>query len=423
MPDLPDLPDLPGPPAVKPGAKSHVLVAGLSTRAAAESAGRAGFRVTAIDAFGDLDQHPTVAALTLERKFSAHAAAKAAQGIECDAVAYLSSFENHPKAVAMLARGRALWGNPPAVLRRVRDPLALARALSERGFAVPAVLSREPGTSEPLNPLNPSNPSNPESSWLVKPLSSGGGRRVRHWSPCTRLPRGCYLQEFIEGTPGSVVFAAAGGRSVPLGISRQLVGDRAFGATGYQYCGSILMPYDDTDGDAAALSAAVAGEFGLAGVNGIDFISSGGRAYAIEVNPRWSASMELVELAYGVSVFGAHATACARGELPDFDLCAARRGAPVLGKAIVFARRDVVIGDTSAWLPAVPVSPALPALPGPPAVPAPRDIPRAGERIAAGQPVCTVFASGDGVAECHAALVERARHVYAALAAWDREVA
>ena len=69
------MPDLPGPPVVKPGAKPHVLVAGLSTRAAAESAGRAGFRVTAIDAFGDLDQHPTVAALKLERKFSAHAAA------------------------------------------------------------------------------------------------------------------------------------------------------------------------------------------------------------------------------------------------------------------------------------------------------------------------------------------------------------
>jgi predicted ATP-grasp superfamily ATP-dependent carboligase len=130
--------------------------------------------------------------------------------------------------------------------------------------------------------------------------------------------------------------------------------------------------------------------------------------------------MELVELAYGVSVFGAHAAACVGGQLPDFDLCAARHGAPVLGKAIVFARQDVVIGDTSAWLRAVP---ALPALPGPPAVPVRRDIPRAGERIAAGQPVCTVFAGGDGVAECHAALVERARHVYAALAAWDREVA
>jgi predicted ATP-grasp superfamily ATP-dependent carboligase len=392
--------------------RPDVLVAGVSTRAAAESAARAGFRVTAIDAFGDLDQHPSVTTHTLQRKFSAQAAAMAARGLECGAAAYLSSFENHPTAVATLARGRTLWGNPPAVLRRVRDPLALARALRERGFAVPALRpNREPGTG------------NREPAWLAKPLSSGGGRRVRRWRPGTRLPRGCHLQEFIEGTPGSVVFVAAGGRSVPLGISRQLVGDRAFGATGYQYCGSILMPDDDTDGDAAALSAAVAAEFGLAGVNGIDFISRGGRAYAVEVNPRWSASMELAELAYGVSVFGAHAAACAHGQLPDFDLCSARRRAHVLGKAVVFARQDVVIGDTSAWLPAVPGRPAPPDLPGPPALPALRDIPRAGERIAVGQPVCTVFASGDSVAECHAVLLERARDVYAALAAWDREVA
>jgi uncharacterized protein len=385
----------------------HVLVAGVSTRAAAESAARAGFRVTAIDAFGDLDQHPLVAAHTLDRKFSAYAAARAAQAMEGGAVAYLSSFENHPKAVATLARGRTLWGNPPAVLRRVRDPLALARALRERGFAMPALrLNLEPGTMN--------HEPGTVNRWLLKPLSSGGGRRVRRWSPGTRLPRGCYLQEFIEGTPGSVVFAAARGRAVPLGISRQLVGDRAFGATGYQYCGSILQPYDATDGDAAALSAAVAEEFGVAGVNGIDFITRGGRAYTVEVNPRWSASMELVELAYGVSVFGAHAAACAHGQLPDFDLCAAQRRAHVLGKAVVFARQDVVVGDTSAWLPALPAPPALPAL---------RDIPGAGEHIAAGRPVCTVFASGDDAAECHAALVERARHVYATLAAWEREVA
>jgi predicted ATP-grasp superfamily ATP-dependent carboligase len=403
----------------------HVVVAGVSTRAAAESAARAGFRVTAIDAFGDLDQHPLVAARTVERKFSAHAAARAARDVQCDAAAYLSSFENHPRAVATLATGRALWGNPPSVLRRVRDPLALARALRERGFAVPAVhaglerrtLTPEPGT---LNPepgtLNPEPGTlNREPSWLAKPLSSGGGRRVRHWTPGTRLPRGCYVQAFVKGTPGSVVFAATGGRSVPLGISRQLVGDHAFGATGYQYCGSILMPHGDTDGEAAALSAAVAAEFGLAGVNGIDFISRGGRAYAVEVNPRWSASMELVELAYGVSVFGAHAAACARGQLPDFDLRAAQQAATrVFGKAIVFAQQDVEIGDTSAWLPARPARPALPAL---------RDVPRAGEHIAVGQPVCTVFAEGQTVSECHDALVERARHVYAALAAWNREVA
>src|ERR1041385_1111708 len=105
----------------------RIVIAGVSCRAAAESAARAGFDVTAIDAFGDLDQHPSVRAVSVPRyigaRFTPAAAARAARSFDCDAVAYLSSFENHPKAVASLSAGRVLWGNSTAVLRRVRDPL------------------------------------------------------------------------------------------------------------------------------------------------------------------------------------------------------------------------------------------------------------------------------------------------------------
>ena len=101
---------------------------------------------------------------------------------------------------------------------------------------------------------------------------------------------------------------------------------------------------------AGALARAVAEEFGVVGVNGIDFVARDGVPYAIEVNPRWCASMELVERAYGLSVFGAHAAACADGVLPEFDLARARRGAAAVGKAVVFARRDVAVGDTREWL-------------------------------------------------------------------------
>ena len=65
------------------------------------------------------------------------AAARAARSIECDAVAYVSSLDNHPRAVAALAAGRALWGNPPSVLRRVRDPQLMTQALGRRGLPAP----------------------------------------------------------------------------------------------------------------------------------------------------------------------------------------------------------------------------------------------------------------------------------------------
>src|SRR6187401_1400873 len=97
-----------------------VLIVGVSTRAAADSAARAGFDVIALDAYADLDQHPSVRALSLPRDFgttfSPEAVVNVARELAGDAVVYLSSLENHPRAVAALTRERALWGNRSDVL-------------------------------------------------------------------------------------------------------------------------------------------------------------------------------------------------------------------------------------------------------------------------------------------------------------------
>jgi uncharacterized protein len=395
---------------------THVLIAGVSTRAAAESAALAGFAVTAIDAFGDLDQHPSVRGLSMADNFTASAAALMGQTIECDAVVYLSNFENHPKAINAIAEGRALWGNSAAVVRRVRDPLILAEALGGRGFSVPEVRLKRDGidVTYPDRKSYVMSGSCPNvNQWLVKPIASGGGQRIRLWDPATSLPRGCYLQQLIGGLSGSIVFVAARGRAVPLAVSLQLVGESAFGAEGFRYCGNILTPAPREHTpefsqdralveEASTLAQAAAEEFGLVGVNGIDFIVRDNRPWPIEVNPRWCASMELVERAYGLSVFEAHASACTSGRLPDFDLGRARRDAGAVGKAVVYARRNVGVGNTETWrgkLEAV------------------RDIPQPEEQISVGRPVCTVFATSRDTAECHEALVQRAADIYAQLRA------
>jgi uncharacterized protein len=395
-------------PTSRKGEGKRVLIAGVTSRAAAESAARAGYDVTAIDAFGDRDQHPSVRALSLPRdfgvRFTAPAAARAAQSVDCDAVMYVSSFENHPRAVGSLAARRELLGNPPSVLRRARDPLIVTGALRRRGLRAPSVRVT----------------SAVRGRWLQKPLSSGGGRGVRLARHGNGVPVRSYLQEFVDGTAGSIVFVASNGQAVPVGLSRQIVGDAAFGGSGFQYCGSILARAGDAQfardpelfRAACELAGGVADEFGLVGVNGVDFIARDGVPFAIEINPRWSASVELVELAYGLPVFAAHVTAC-RGGLPDFDLRAARGSGTAVGKAIVFARRDVVVGETRAWLGSSTTGERPPV----------RDVPRAGERISAGKPVCTVFAAGRDAAECYTGLTRRAAWVYSQLAAWERNVA
>jgi predicted ATP-grasp superfamily ATP-dependent carboligase len=276
--------------------------------------------------------------------------------------------------------------------------MCLARALHDRGILAPDVRLIPDTIGDGNDPNVPG-----WREWLVKPLASGGGHGVWPWDRGTPVPRGFYLQELIAGTPGSVVFVAAAGRAVPLGMFRQLTGDPAFGASGCQYCGNILTGSDDAlVGAACALASAISEEFDLIGVNGIDFIARDAHVYAVEVNPRWTASMELVERTFGLSVFASHASACTDGVLPAFDFVQARPSACAAGKAVVFAREDVTVGDTSAWIGDSTV----------------RDVPRPGERIPAGRPVCTVFAEGHDDASCYVALVRRADRVYAALAGW-----
>jgi uncharacterized protein len=323
---------------------TRLLIAGVSVRAFAQSAVAAGYEVTAVDAYGDLDLRAIAEVIVVPAPYTAMAAARAARGVRCDVVAYTSNFENHPAALAVLTAGRTLLGNDASTVARVREPGALSGS--------PPITSVAPTTGE----------------WLLKPRASGGGHGIKVWHAGDRIPRGMYLQERVSGVPGSVLFA---GNTV-LGVTRQIIGDPAFGGYGFRYCGNILTD-DAHDGSGLA----------LAGVYGVDFVGQ----VPIEVNPRYTAAMELVERRDGVSIAAAHAgRAVVR-----------RRGTGTVGKAVVYARRAVTVGDTRSWLGDESVA----------------DIPMPNTRVAAGRPICTVFARGRDVDECYARLVARAEQVAA----------
>ena len=369
-----------------------LLLAGITTRPMASSAARAGWAVTAVDAFGDLDLQACARVVVLPREVGFHpaAAAAAARGLPAAAVAYTSNFENHPAAVGALAAGRRLLGNPPGVLERVRDPVALMLVLRAGGFETPVTRTRppRPGAGGPRR-------------WLLKPRRSGGGHGTSAWRPGRAVRRHQYLQERIPGIPGSLVFLADGSRALPLALTRQIVGERRFGAGGFRYCGSLvgggeLFPAEQLVRDrASAMAEAVTREFGLVGLNGIDFVARSGVPWPIEVNPRWSASMELLELPRGTPLFALHARACARS-LPR---AGPRQPAGVRGKAVVFARRAVAAGDTRSWLADAHIA----------------DIPQPGARILRGRPICTVFASASTVSGCLRGLASRAAAIYRAV--------
>ena len=102
--------------------------------------------------------------------------------------------------------------------------------------------------------------------------------------------------------------------------------------------------------------------------------------------------MELVERATGSSIWRAHVAGCT-GAMSRARYASGGVRTLAHGKAVLYARRPVVLGDTTRWLADDDV----------------RDIPAPGERIARGSPICTIFASGRTSALCYAALVRRAR--------------
>lgn len=358
-----------------------VLIVGVSTRALAESASRAGHACVSVDAFGDLDQKALVqnVGLTrdLGRPYSAMAAVAVGRRWAATSAAYVGNLENHPAAVRRLARGRRLLGNTPATLLRVRDPMALAETVRRAGGHAPLTLlpsqAREASTTV---------------RWLRKPRCGGGGSGVRAWTPGTPLRRHEVIQQRVEGVLGSAAFVADGRRAFLMGISRGLAGDPAFGARGYRYCGS-LYPFcvePRLRERLGAIADAATTTFGLVGLNGIDFVLSGGEPFVLEINPRYSASMELLERACGINAFEAHLTACG-GSLPRTPLATPRE---VWGKAVVYAQRDVTVGDSARWLARDDI----------------RDVPSPGDRVRRGQPLCTVFARDSDSAACYARLVE-----------------
>ena len=336
----------------------------------AELAVAAGHEVVALDRFGDLDLQRLCPSLSVLRDLGGHggmaALVNAAAEIRAPSVIYGAGLENRPDLVARLASGRRLLGCPPEAIERVRDPAVLGQSLRAAALAYPSTFG--PGDAPRW--------AGRSRRWLRKPVRGGGGRGIREWRGGV-LDGDVVVQEHIPGLPCSAAAVADGRSATVLGVSEQLIGHGGFGARGYAWCGNLVPPRlaeaerRRLAGAAQAICTHLAGAFGLRGLFGVDLVWDGERAWVVEVNPRPTGSLECVETAHKVDVFGAHLEGCA-GRLPSVASAPTPRRAA--GKAILFATRDVRVGHTRGW-------------PGRGI----RDVPHPRERIAAGHPICTLI--------------------------------
>ncbi|MFH5804094.1 hypothetical protein [Alienimonas sp. DA493] len=352
-------------------ATPDLLIVGGSVRAAAWCAVRAGLKVAALDRYNDLDLL-AVAEPCFKWDGSDEQVERVVGELGVPWM-YTGPLENRPDLVDRCAALAPLRGNPGDVLRAVRDPVRVRTVLREAGL--PALEVRVEHDPPPA-----------DGTWLLKPRASCGGRGIVVWNrkaaghPTLREPH--YFQERDGFRPPYVlkeIDALHHCSAVGVRVKREV---RPLGHTDW-----LDPPVDGGAEDFAfrSLSAwnvpvwsepmskpafALAEAFELEGPFSVDFAATVGRGddppeflRVVEVNPRFTASMDLLRNPFG-------------REDPPTHLHA--------GKRIVFAPFDCRAPELplrkTSFLDGV------------------ADVPAPGSLIKRGEPVCSVleFTPGDG---------------------------
>jgi uncharacterized protein len=363
---------------------TRVGVVGASARAAVHSLARADHLSWAVDQFADRDLTRVAECAVCPHDDYPDAIPALAARFPPGPVLYTGGLENHPHIVAELAAQRELWGNPPEVLARVRDPYTLFPALAACGFAVPRLVP-------------PTEPCPPEGRWLRKPLRSGGGIGIRFARPGEAASPHHYFQEFIDGAPMSGQWIIG----TSLGVTQQLIGEPWLHAAPFTYCGNIgpiRIPYR-TESVLQSAGHCYNRIEPLRGLVGIDFIDNGVSIYPVEVNPRYTAAVEVLELARREPYLELHAQSFARKAL---FVKLHNPSDPPVGKAIYYAPHAIRFPHSGPW------DADLASAFDPWRVPDFADIPEPGSSIERGHPVLTFFATGSTPAEVRERLQSRA---------------
>lgn len=380
----------------------RILIVGGSTRAAADSVRRAGWKPICADLFADIDLQRTAQVLTV-RKYPDSLPEDLAK-VRADGWFYCGALENRPDLIERLQtpsnRIGPLLGTPADAIRTVRDPGRLADIL--RSSEIP-VLEVSSETSRPA----------PDGAWLQKPLASAGGRSIRIWDEqavSSPLLEPHYFQHRVIGMSMSAIFSFDEQKAELFGISRELASNELstppseFGYSGN--CGPMNEFANRARKSPTGCSSTVQEQLqtianslftaipGLRGPIGLDFVFDGSTVWLTEVNPRYTASIEILEFGSGRSILNPKA------RQPGGTPC--RR---LIAKQILYAEQRIVAPELEKHI----------QFDDPWNVPTIADIPQTGSVIDCGWPICTVLAESNDKMDAETTLRIRASEVRTAI--------
>lgn len=370
--------------------RKRVLIVGGSTRAAAWSAFRAGFQPICADLFADLDTR-LIAEIIPVHNYP-DSLPKDVADVRADGWFYTGALENRPDLIEQLAhpgtRYGNLWGTPVKSLRSIRDPFWLADVL--RRHDAPA-----------LEVLSQSHVPPADGKWMLKPLASAGGREVVVWDRQRQsrpMTEPMYFQRRADGLHLSALYERLGDTLSFHGFTRQQIFQSlSEGNSPFLYSGSMgplaaITPSQNVNErllkDLIERVTVLAQESDLTGIFGVDFVlDAQGVSWILEVNPRYTASVELLELAYQRPLLRLPSD----GATPSVTASpAARETMPVIAKTILYASRPLIAPDMTGLLPDGRIW----------TIPRFADLPVPGSVIDAHWPICTVMSEGRTESEC-----------------------
>ena len=348
-----------------------IIIAGASARAAAFSAQRSGFEPYTVDLFADSD---------LVRFFSATRVANYPYGI-AEAIGelpsgpwmYTGALENHPDLIDEITRQRPLYGNAGKQIRQVRNPRRMSEVFRDADLLYPDIVNH-------LDQI-PHRP-----GWLRKPLQSAAGRHIEPLQQYHRENKKFYYQRQIQGWPCSAVYLVSCTTARLLGVTYQLTGCDWAGAAAFFYAGSIgpVQLERKIRKQFERIGETLRSVFDVRGLIGVDAVIANNQVWTVEINPRYTASVEILERAGRTDLISQHASAF--GLHCDVTPCRADTSM-MHGKAVCYAEKPLLITRPFLdWVQTINLEHRTwPQL---------ADIPKVGSSIGKGQPVLTVFTSG-----------------------------
>ena len=278
--------------------------------------------------------------------------------------------ENQPQLWSALAAKHILLGPISEQLALLRDPRWLQQFCERQKLGVRLPTS-EFDLQQSVAPKRDS-----QTQWLIKSYSSCGGLKVRNYAG-SAFKIGTYLQERIGGDEFGVIVNCRGEKTHLIAATRPIESGHSFKYQGS--VGPVKLPpvYAEPITD---WFTQLALQIDYTGVLQADVIATENCVYLLEINPRWTAAMELVELSEPGSILRCFSSQ--EGETLPIDSKPTPAAGQVYSKQIIFADREIIVNQAmsdelyargkrqdSFWL---------------------ADLPKVGTKIELGQPVYTV---------------------------------